>query len=332
MAGEVMKVAVKRIISDENGKVLILVLILLVVGGLILTPLLGLMSTGLVAGQVYEKKTDELYAADAGVENGIWHLQQGGSVDDILELTINGKDVTVEIEELPHECYEMATYEITSTATSQDSSGTTVLAQVTGITVYVDELFLDANAGTVYIPNNVYVEGDVELSAEVHIVGDLKAGGNVILNQGTLIGGIVCVGGDLSLNNNATIQAAVYVGGDLTINNLAEIESDLNVGGAVFIGGSSDVYGGIHSNGDVTLDGQSPQVVGNVCTNGNVSVEGSSAQIVGNVSAGGTISPPDPPNAKITGTGCDLGECGYCEVDPCPLGPGNPEITMWLII
>jgi hypothetical protein len=332
MVGGLMKAVMKKIKGDENGKVLIITLILLVVGGLILTPLLGLMSTGLVAGQVYEKKTDELYAADAGVEDGIWHLQQGGSVDDILELTINGKAVTVEIEELPHECYEMATYEITSTATSQDSSGTTVVAQVTGITVYVDELFYDANAGTVYIPNNVYVEGDVELSAEVHIVGNLRAGGNVILNQGSLIGGIVCVAGDLTMNNNATIQAAVYVGGDLTLNNLAIIESDLNVGGTVTISGSANVIGGIHAQGNVAVEGQSPQVVGNVCTNGNASVEGASAQIVGNVSAGGTISPPDPPNAKITGTGCDLGECGYCEVETCPLGPGKPEIKIWLII
>jgi predicted acyltransferase (DUF342 family) len=323
-----MKADAKKITGDENGKVLILTLILLVVGGLVLTPLLGLMSTGLVAGQVYEKKTDELYAADAGVENGIWHLQQGGSVDDILELTINGKAVTVEIEELPHECYEMATYEITSTATSQDGSGTTVLAQVTGITVYVDELFYDANAGTVYMPTNVYVEGDVELSAEVHIVGDLKAGGSVTLNQGSLIGGIVCVAGDLTMNNNATIQASVYVGGDLTLNNLALIESDLNVGGTVTISGSANVIGGIHAEGNVSIEGQAPQVYGNVCTNGNFSAGGQNTLIDGDVYAGGTITGEE----KITGTVCSGGACGNCEVDPCPLGSGNPEITMWLIV
>jgi cytoskeletal protein CcmA (bactofilin family) len=323
-----MKANVKKITGDENGKVLILALILLVVGGLILTPLLGLMSTGLVAGQVYEKKTDELYAADAGVENGIWHLQHGGSVDDILELTINGKAVTVEIEELPHECYEMATYEITSTATSQDSSGTTVLAQVTGITVYVDELFYDHHAGTVYIPNNVYVEGDVTLACEVYIVGDLKAGGNVILNQGSIIGGIVCVGGDLTLNNNATIEAAVYVGGDLTLNNLAIIESDVNVMGTVYLGGSMNIIGDIHANGSVTISsGQLPLVDGNICSNGNVSVNGKPAVVDGDVYAGGTITG----SGTITGTQCPGGACGVCEVDPCPLGSGNPEITMWLI-
>jgi len=45
-----MNTIIKRTIRNEKGSVLPLVLILLVVGGLILTPLLGLMSTGLMAG------------------------------------------------------------------------------------------------------------------------------------------------------------------------------------------------------------------------------------------------------------------------------------------
>jgi len=322
-----MKELIKRIVSQEKGHGLDLVLTLLGLGALIMAPLLGLTSTGLLAGQVYEDKTDELYAADAGVEYGIWHLQTGGSANDTLECTINGKAVAVEIEELPHDCYELATYEITSTAVSQDGSSSTVLAQVTGITVHWDELILDANAGTVYIPNNVYVEGEVELSAEVHIVGDLKAGGDVTLNQGSLIGGIVCVGGSLTMNNNATIEASVYVAGDLTMNNLAIIQSDLHVGGSATISGSGQIIGGIHAGGDVRLEGQAPKVYGHVCANQNVSVLGQNALIDGDVSAGTTIT-ADP--GKITGTQCEY--CGYCEIDPCPLGPGTPEIKVWMII
>ena len=54
-----MRTIIKGAIRDQKGAaVLTLVLILLVVGGLILTPLLGLMSTGLVSGQVYEEKMD----------------------------------------------------------------------------------------------------------------------------------------------------------------------------------------------------------------------------------------------------------------------------------
>ena len=133
-----MKTIVKRIMRDEKGKAMVLALVLLVVGGLIMVPLLGFMSTGLVAGQVYEKKTAELYAADAGVENAIWHLQQGGDATDILTTALNDKDVVVTMEEIPTECYEPAIYAIISTATSADGSSTTVIAHVTNITVYYE--------------------------------------------------------------------------------------------------------------------------------------------------------------------------------------------------
>jgi len=324
-----MKKFLKRIVRQEKGHGLDLVLTLLGLGGLIMAPLLGLTSTGLLAGRVYEDNTHELYAADGGVEDGIWHLTQGGSVNDTLELTVNGKAVTVEMEELPHDCNELATYEITSTAVSQDGSSTTVLAQVTGLTVYMDEMFYDANAGTVYIPNHVYVEEDVYISSEVHIVGDLKAGGNVVLNQGSLIGGIVCVGGALELNNNATIEASVYVAGDLTMNNLAAIQGDVNVGGDVTMTGGSVVLGGIHADGDVSVDGKDALVDGDICANGNVQVAGQNALVDGDVSAGGTITADE---GKITGTRCPGGACGVCEIDPCPLDMGWPEIKVWVII
>jgi hypothetical protein len=143
--GEVMKVAVKRIISDENGKVLILTLILLVVGGLIMTPLLGLMTTGLAAGQVYEKKMDELYAADAGVEDAIWKIN-----DQVEELPgppcgggdpeswcysiadVNGKSVEVTITYANN-----VTYKVESIATG-NGSRTEVEAYVTRTIITAD--------------------------------------------------------------------------------------------------------------------------------------------------------------------------------------------------
>lgn len=70
-----MKKILNKLIRNEEGQAMILALILLVVGGLIIAPLLGYMSTGLKVGQVYEKKMDELYAADAGVEDAIWKIQ-----------------------------------------------------------------------------------------------------------------------------------------------------------------------------------------------------------------------------------------------------------------
>jgi len=70
-----MKMALNKSRRDEKGQALILVLILLLVGSVIIASLLGFMSTGLIAGQVYEEKADELYAADAGVEDALWQIR-----------------------------------------------------------------------------------------------------------------------------------------------------------------------------------------------------------------------------------------------------------------
>jgi len=136
-----MKTTVKRAIGDEQGHVLIMALILLVVGGLILTPLLGLMSTGLVAGQVYEKKTDELYAADAGVEDAIWRIQNRvpesypySYPEPLTEdpFIVNGKSVEVEILRVETDestqCRKVYRYQIGSNATGTDGGTTTVEA------------------------------------------------------------------------------------------------------------------------------------------------------------------------------------------------------------
>ncbi len=94
-----MKTYCSRLMREETGKVLIMVLILLVVGGLILTPLLGLMQTGLIAGQVYERKLHEYYAADAGIEDALWKIRHGiQPPDEGYGLTVNGVDVWVEVE------------------------------------------------------------------------------------------------------------------------------------------------------------------------------------------------------------------------------------------
>ncbi len=64
-----------KLARDEKGYALIVVLILLLLGSLLIPPLLGYMTTGLKTGLVYEKKTNELYAADAGIEAGLWRIK-----------------------------------------------------------------------------------------------------------------------------------------------------------------------------------------------------------------------------------------------------------------
>jgi hypothetical protein len=140
----VRKIAVKRLIRDEKGQTLILVLILLAVGALIIAPLLNYMGTGLISGEVYDKKTDELYAADAGAEDAVWKIQN--QVDEVYYLycgggnhtlsynitDVNGKSVAVTIAYV-----DSKTYRVESTATG-DGSGTEIDAYITGKSRYGD--------------------------------------------------------------------------------------------------------------------------------------------------------------------------------------------------
>lgn len=60
----------------ECGQALIIVLVLLVLSTLMVTPLLSYMGTGLrTTSVVYEQKTNELYAADAGLVDAMWQIK-----------------------------------------------------------------------------------------------------------------------------------------------------------------------------------------------------------------------------------------------------------------
>jgi hypothetical protein len=70
-----MKKILRKLIRTEKGQSLPMVLILMAVGGLIITPLLSYTSSGLKVGKAYEKMADEFYAADAGIEDGLWQIK-----------------------------------------------------------------------------------------------------------------------------------------------------------------------------------------------------------------------------------------------------------------
>ncbi len=63
-----------KLTHDEKGIVFVYTLLLLLVGIILITPLLMFLATGAKTGQVFEKRTGELYAADAGIEDGKWKI------------------------------------------------------------------------------------------------------------------------------------------------------------------------------------------------------------------------------------------------------------------
>jgi len=139
-----MKIAVSRLMKDEKGAAMVVALIMLVISGLVSAPLLAHMSTGIVTGEVYEKRTAELYAADAGVEDAVWNIQH--EVPEVMGLSgcypdwsynmpdVNGKSVDVTITLVSNVTF---TYRVVSTATG-DGSGTEIDAYVIGESKYGD--------------------------------------------------------------------------------------------------------------------------------------------------------------------------------------------------
>ena len=87
---------------------LLSVILLLALVGIIIAPLLGFMGTGLKITQAKEVQTQQLYAAEAGVEDALWKIQDNTTVglpkapsDPVLTYTlaenVNGKTVNVTI-------------------------------------------------------------------------------------------------------------------------------------------------------------------------------------------------------------------------------------------
>ncbi|HEY93186.1 MAG TPA: polymer-forming cytoskeletal protein [Dehalococcoidia bacterium] len=192
----------KEINKEESGQTFILVLILLLLGGLIIASLLGFMSTGLTVGRVYEERMDELYAADSGVEDALWHIKYkklatlfvGYDPNDYDteyhypdSLEVNNKDVDVAIQNINE-----ITYRIESTATSPDTGSSTTIESY--IEILDMDFFLD-NAITsrgavglggggeaesyVYDGDVVYCTGDRPPDDQV-IAGPLGIDGEVI--------------------------------------------------------------------------------------------------------------------------------------------------------
>ncbi|MGB6874271.1 MAG: hypothetical protein WBE46_09140 [Dehalococcoidia bacterium] len=185
-----MKSAVKRLIRDEKGRAMVLALILLVVGGLIITSLLAYMSTGLIAGEFYERSTAELYAADAGVEEALWQLKQRDPDPDKVPTTpeqvlppyplgspVNNKTIEVIIDMISGTTGG-GIYKVTSTATSAGGSNTT---SNTTIESYVQTfpLFWDhaiTSTGDITLQPNSEVYGDVmgDVSGSGTVYGDIN--------------------------------------------------------------------------------------------------------------------------------------------------------------
>jgi hypothetical protein len=262
---------VKKAIRDEKGAALALALVLLVVGGLILAPLLGLMSTGLIAGQVYEKKAHEYYAADSGVEDAIWKITHNETLSYPYQyqLTAGGKAVGIAIDRYDWDptCGENLTYRIISVAAT-DASGRTA-ATDTIIDAHLVVSYMDFSSlldyaiisddtiglqpgnnitGDVYLPNEEDLDIQPE-SAEPEevITGEIRSEEDVTITWPTAdqlsdyyydedVEDADDPGSSIDVGITNTIGPA-YRSGDLDIDNTGGDGATLLLTGTVYVSG-----------------------------------------------------------------------------------------------
>jgi hypothetical protein len=175
-----MKRIWNKLRRGEEGQALIIALILMLVGGLIIAPVLAYVGTGLKIGKdVHEKRMMELYAADAGVEDGIWKIKNDQVPDEADQpytiADVNAKGVSVNIASVA-----TRTYKITSVATSDDGSSTTLDVYVESISIFDYGL---ASKNDIVLKKDTTVTGDIYCEGEFDPPDDLVHDGDVVQGE-----------------------------------------------------------------------------------------------------------------------------------------------------
>jgi hypothetical protein len=67
-----MKSLLKKFNSQQKGQILVITILIMGLSGLLVVPMLNFMGTGITAIETYQANMDRLYAADAGIQKGIW--------------------------------------------------------------------------------------------------------------------------------------------------------------------------------------------------------------------------------------------------------------------
>jgi len=291
-----LKRALRKIVGGQKGQVLPIVLILLIIGGLLIVPTLNYASTSLKGYQVTERKAEELYAADSGVEYALIKLSKGETT--LANYQLNGKTVSVTITDMGD-----GSYLITSTATTSSSGSSTTIH--TGVSASGSFAFLFDNA----ITSN----GDVTIrGSDTSVVGNVTASGTVdgeenvtgtVTEEATIDNWpsaeylSTLYGADVDKDNPYDSDfidldgvsksiGPLYVDGDLPIYNSSNTEATLTLTGTLYIVGKAEI-------------GKSPKAF-------TLDLNGQTIYVESNLTGGGASGTAlwIGENCEIVGSGC----------------------------
>ena len=309
-----------RLWGGEKGVILIVVLILLAVGGLTIAPMLSHMSTGLKAGQTYERKTNQYYAADAGVEHALWQITREQRLPEFPSEPgdqwsypiedMNGKSINVTIEYTGKDSEGNNIYKIDSVA-SDDSGNTAIESYVTfggGFAFLLDNAI--TSAGDVTLKPGVVVNGDIQYNGDLYNKGTINGETSTepIPSWPTAeyfsdyyhedVDGLTCVPAGYSINITGGTEAnPILIGpicsqGNLTITGtgVARLEGTVYVGTQYSKAGDFNIM----PNCTLQLNGQTIFAEGNINFQPNCTTSGEGCIIaVGNVNYQPNISGED---------------------------------------
>ena len=141
---------------------LLSVLILLGITALLIPPLLGFMNTGLKVVQSQELKTRQLYAAEAGVEDALWRIQNNvtgsDSVYECPALNINNNSVNANISKISPDTYKIVSEAVFNADNSRKTTIESYL-EILDLSVFTEGAI--TSPGSVDIQPNGNIEGTV---------------------------------------------------------------------------------------------------------------------------------------------------------------------------
>jgi hypothetical protein len=247
------RMAMRELSKGERGYILIVGLLVLLVVGLISGPLLSFMVNGLVAGHTFEVGADELYGADAGVQDAVWKIQQGvglcpGNPSTHYTISdVNGNDVGVTLTYVNDD--HGILYRVNS-ITASDNSHTEIesyIRQVPPSELAIFSGILSSKGDITWISHGSTVTGDIYYCGTldpdfIHISGDeIKVGLDAFPTQGQDLAFALALkaeamaggthNGDMNIDTNVTLNS-MYISGNLNIN------SDFTLAGIVYVKGS----------------------------------------------------------------------------------------------
>ena len=280
--------------KGERGYTLVLVLIFMLLGFLIIAPLLAYMSTGLMTGMVFERKTNELYAADAGVEDALWQIMQDvpalpkeGDLAYSYNISpVNDKNVDVDVEHIETRYAQLTyvLYKVTSMASANGHSTTIesyieVAKSPFGAAIVVQDGGVKLEGTTV--TGSIWANGEVELESST-VTGEIREnyspeGGYPDLNTTWYVEqakgpeDIYVHDGDMTLGAGNHVLGPAYIDGYLKIEEAATVQ----LNGIVYVTGKTLTGGkAIHIEADATITGSGTEdSLALIAEQGNIKIE-----------------------------------------------------------